>query len=324
MSSQPPVIQNFQFQSYDPDRLREVINGADLEHTILNPWDCSGKVKHWHDDKLSIDRGFYSFPVFVRGQFAHRKLCIGISRGKEEPTWVNGQHLEDSSLQVYAEGAEMLYRAGASTDWAALTVSRETLQAAALQHLGFELDLPAAGMRNYTTPPGPVDRLMTRIHQNNRPFSNLNEATEEPGDQVLRLCVEALGSQVLEQAGRIEARSKYRVEVFRRADIAIRCLIDEGANYSSTLVCGALGVSERNLQLHFQEALGISPKRWFRQIALNRVRSSLLRNKGRPGIVAEEAMKYSFEHLGRFSKDYRDLFGESPSQTARRDPERLP
>lgn len=324
MSSHFSVTQNFQFLDYDPERLREVVNGADLEHTILTPRNCSGKVSHWHDDKLSIDNGFYSFPVFVRGQFAHRNLCIGISRGREEPTWVNGQHLNENSIQVYAEGTEMLYRAGASTDWAALTVTRETLQTAALHHLGFELELPAVGMRNYTVPSGLVDRLMERILQNSRPLPSLSDDSKQPENRILRLCVEALGSQEPQQAKEIEDRSKYRIEVFRRADFAIRGLVDDGSNYSSSLICNALGVSERNLQLHFQEALGISPKKWFRQIALNRIRSSLIRKKARPGIVAEEAMKYSFEHLGRFSKDYRNLFGESPSQTARRNPERLP
>lgn len=324
MSSYFPVIQNFRFHDYDPERLREVINGADLEHTILTPRNCSGKVSHWHNDKLSIDRGFYSFPVFVRGQFAHRNLCIGISRGREKPTWVNGLHVEKGSIQVYAEGAEMLYNAGAVTDWVALTVARETLQTEAQDHLGFELDLPATGMKSYAIPFGLFDQIMDWMPQNSLQSPGPTCSYYEPQDQILRLFVEALGSQDPERAKEIEDRSRYRIEVFRRADFAIRTLIDEGANYSSSTVCKALGVSERNLQLHFQEALGISPKKWFRHIALNRARSSLIQNKARPGIVAEEAMKYGFEHLGRFSKDYRSLFGESPSQTARRKPEQLP
>lgn len=323
MSSYSPVLQNFQFHGYDPERLREVINGADLEHTILTPLNCSGKVRHWHDDELSIDSGFYSFPVFVRGRFAHGHLCIGISRGREKPTWVNGQYLDEGSLQVYAEGADLLYRAGASTDWAALTVTRETLQAAALNHLGFELELPAVGMKNYTIPSALADRLMDRILQSSRRLPSLIDNSKQPKNEILRLCVEALGSQEPEQAKEIEKRSEYRVDVFRRADVAIRSLVDGGSSYSSASICNALGVSERNLQLHFQEALGMSPKKWFRQIALTRVRSSLIQNKARPGIVTEEAMKYSFEHLGRFSKDYRNLFGECPSETARRNPERL-
>ena len=79
-----------------------------------------------------------------------------------------------------------------------------------------------------------------------------------------------------------------------------------------------MGISERSLQLVFRETLGMAPKAWFRLLALERVRRSLIRRESKPGIVAEQALRYSFDHLGRFSQDYRKLFGESPSQTVLR------
>jgi len=320
MGHSPSTIQGFQFRDYDPSHLREVINGADLEHTILEPKTCSADVWQWRSEGVSIDSGFYNFPVFVRGRFAKGQLCLGISRGRQEPTWINGYHLDRGSLQVYAEGAEMLYRAGPSTDWVGITVSRELLQNSALKHFGSELTLPASGMRNCSIPPASVDLLMQLVRQSREPQVTLKIDPQWHQSQILRACVEALMSGELDEAEKIKMRRRYRTDIFRRADAVIRSLIDAGSGYSSPRICRALGLSERNLQLHFKDSLGMSPKMWFRQLALARVRSELIRQTPKPGFVAEVAMKYGFDHLGRFSQDYRKIFGELPSTTLRRAP----
>jgi AraC family transcriptional regulator, ethanolamine operon transcriptional activator len=88
-----------------------------------------------------------------------------------------------------------------------------------------------------------------------------------------------------------------------------------GRAYSSNEVCRSVGVSERNLELHFQDALGVSPKSWFHHLALHRARTELLRRTPHRGLVTEVALNCGFEHFGRFSRWYLDLFGVSPSET---------
>jgi AraC family ethanolamine operon transcriptional activator len=34
-----------------------------------------------------------------------------------------------------------------------------------------------------------------------------------------------------------------------------------------------------------------------------------------PGVIKETAMQWGFWHMGHFSKNYRQLFGESPVET---------
>ena len=50
----------------------------------------------------------------------------------------------------------------------------------------------------------------------------------------------------------------------------------------------------------------------------NILRRQIAEGAFRPGEVARLALDYGFAHLGRFSQDYRKLFGEPPSQTLRR------
>ena len=78
------------------------------------------------------------------------------------------------------------------------------------------------------------------------------------------------------------------------------------------------GVAERTLRKHFRVFLGVSPARYLRRLRLVAARDALL--NGAPGIsVTDVAKMFEFNHLGRFSEQYRRHFGEFPSATLRRE-----
>ena len=108
------------------------------------------------------------------------------------------------------------------------------------------------------------------------------------------------------------------MDLVKRADAVIRQSIVETEGYSSELICRKLGVSERSLQMNFKEAMGMSPRDWFRQVAMRQARFALEHSQPKPGIIAHVAMNHHFGHLGRFSQEYKKLFGESPSMTVQR------
>jgi AraC family transcriptional regulator, ethanolamine operon transcriptional activator len=79
-------------------------------------------------------------------------------------------------------------------------------------------------------------------------------------------------------------------------------------------LCRALGVSRRTLQYCFHDVIGLSPVEFLRVVRLNGVRRTL---RTAPS-VTQAAAQWGFWHLGYFSRDYRKMFGELPSQTFRR------
>jgi AraC-like DNA-binding protein len=83
-------------------------------------------------------------------------------------------------------------------------------------------------------------------------------------------------------------------------------------------ICAATGVSERTLRVCCQENLGVSPVRylWLRRMHL--ARRALIRADPEAVTVTEVASDYGFGELGRFSVQYRALFGESPSASLHR------
>ena len=91
----------------------------------------------------------------------------------------------------------------------------------------------------------------------------------------------------------------------------------EGPRQISAL-CRALAVSERTLRKAFHKVHGEPPCRHLRLSRLSRARGTLLSADANSATVTEIAISFGFVELGRFSVEYREAFGESPSQTLQR------
>ena len=80
-------------------------------------------------------------------------------------------------------------------------------------------------------------------------------------------------------------------------------------------VSEALGMSARGVEVLFRSSVGVGPTAYIRHERLHAVRRALLTVKPGPGVIKETAMQWGFWHMGHFSKNYRQLFGESPMET---------
>ncbi|MGD2118441.1 MAG: helix-turn-helix domain-containing protein [Chromatiales bacterium] len=78
-------------------------------------------------------------------------------------------------------------------------------------------------------------------------------------------------------------------------------------------ICAYTGVSQRTLQYAFLSELQLSPLAYIRIVRLNRVRAQLLGASPSETTVTNVATAWGFFHLGKFSQDYRRMFGELPS-----------
>ena len=79
-------------------------------------------------------------------------------------------------------------------------------------------------------------------------------------------------------------------------------------------VVQAAGMSGRGLFRHFRRAMGTSPMVYLRDARFARVRDALRRGCGDERIVDIAAL-WGFDHMGRFAVEYRQRFGEKPSDT---------
>lgn len=95
------------------------------------------------------------------------------------------------------------------------------------------------------------------------------------------------------------------IEANIRQDISVEELAQAG------------NVSVRTVYNLFAKYLHVTPKLFIKQSKLKSLRRELV-NSRTVRNVTEVALDYGFTHLGRFSSDYRKMFGELPSETLRR------
>ncbi|KRR03480.1 hypothetical protein CQ12_25985 [Bradyrhizobium jicamae] len=101
----------------------------------------------------------------------------------------------------------------------------------------------------------------------------------------------------------------------RRALDAMRANI--GHAWRLTELAAIAGTSGRTLQRQFLAFVGKTPRAVLREIGLECARRELL--QGTPGAkIMDVALRSGFPHFGRFSIVYRRRYGETPSQTLKR------
>ena len=100
--------------------------------------------------------------------------------------------------------------------------------------------------------------------------------------------------------------------------MAARALVTHPLNHAMTVddLCLQLHLTPRTLRNHFRSVMGESPVEFLRAVRLNACRRRLRRQQA-GCTVQEVAAQWGFFHMGRFSQEYKAMFGELPSETLR-------
>lgn len=77
------------------------------------------------------------------------------------------------------------------------------------------------------------------------------------------------------------------------------------------------GTSKSKLYREFQEDLNMSPMDYLKNYRLEKIHQVLLQ-KNPNHSISRLALDWGFRHLGRFSQDYREKYGVSPSETLKK------
>jgi len=149
--------------------------------------------------------------------------------------------------------------------------------------------------------------LLSRLFAD--PDSVLGQAQED------ELIVTLLGAAQNERATIDRSSSRLRTRAVEQALAYVEDNQDEVVSVRD--ICRENGIALRTLNRGFNERFGIGPKAYLNRRRLSAVRAEILSSP--PGtMVTGIANRWGFWHMGQFANDYRNLFGELPSQTARK------
>jgi AraC-like DNA-binding protein len=83
-------------------------------------------------------------------------------------------------------------------------------------------------------------------------------------------------------------------------------------------IAAAARLSVRALQAGFRREFGTTPVAYLREVRLEAARADLVKADPTQEQVAEVARRWAFANAGRFAAQYRERFGEYPTETLRR------
>jgi AraC-like DNA-binding protein len=271
--------------------------------------------------KLWLQSASESLPRVYRGTFNSDRAPIGFLTKADQPSF-HHNGLEVGPGDIIVNDRNPLHRLSqAPCHWGSLSLGAADLAAAALAVAGCEVTVPPVA---YIVRPAcaQMQRLLA-LHEATVDLAakapdvlarpEVARGLEQELIHAMVTCLtEGVAIEMNPNAQRHSAVIARLEEVFAaNADRALY-LLD---------ICAGTGVSERTLRTCCQENLGMGPVHylWLRRMHL--AHNALMRADPATASVTQIATNFGFWELGRFARNHRTMFGESPRASLHRPPQ---
>jgi AraC-like DNA-binding protein len=230
---------------------------------------------------------------------------------------LNGQAVAANDLAVLPPGRQFALVCPEAHRWISLSVPLAALEAAGVsRHRLRALGEGAALVRLRGTTKLLSATVMEALDIGQRTLGSRSQRSDDIERTLLKELAAALcASDVPSRAGRYgSGRSLDRIN--RDALAFIRR--QDGLNSHVEDLCRAIDVAERSLLRAFHRFFGMGPTQYMKLRRLNRIHCELQAPDCKETTVTGIMTKCGVTELGRFAGAYRELFGESPSETLKR------
>ena len=291
-----------------------------------------GTVDSFHMSHCRVDHGYWSSDA-VRFEFGgvgivgHPYGMVSVCRLRagrvRHTTKRDSLFLQTGDVFVAADAVDAYTREWSEADFTMFRLPVETLVRAAHDghaasgntHLAFLSRRPVtrAAARRFVQVAGFAERHLAEVDAN----------TDGPvraavGQLLAATVLTTFPNTLVREPWALQPRADVSVTV----DLAVEfvaCNADLPIRASD--IAAHVMVSERALQMAFREHLSTSPAEYLRRYRLARVHEELARaTPGDGSAVTRVAARWTFTGSSRFVAHYRRIYGESPSETLRRDP----
>lgn len=318
---QMPLRGHVLFQSDDLDEARERVAAVFCPHrldTIGRGAQIAARHNHLPGDRLSLNYIEYGAKTLIAPGALERFYLLQIPLA-------GGAAISNGPMRYYSCPQQaavlnphlpttMIWEEG--TRQVLVQIDRQAMMDHLSAQLGYRAERPLTfhGPLDMTGGAGAALRRLAMYV-----VAEADEGRVTIGQGLMRRQVEAtLMSGLLEahhhdyegMLGRV--RSAPRPRHLRLAEGYIEAHLDQPLTLEE--VADAAGISARALQLAFRQHRGTTPLGFWRDLRLARAHEDLGAGQGS---VTEIALKWGFQHFGRFAEAYRAKYGLSPRDSLR-------
>jgi AraC-like DNA-binding protein len=246
------------------------------------------------------------------------RKVIGFLTKEHQPTFQHCGMDVSAGTIIVNDFDTMHQRSGVDLYYGAMSLPLDDFDAAAKAISGYEF--PGTALKHLVRP---SPALMSRLLELHKMVGQIAKTT--PHILELPEVIQALEQQLIHVMVRCLADGlPSRMTLGNQRHDTIIAKFEEylEANPNTPLylpeICAAVGAAERTLRAACEQHLGMGPIRYLALRRMHLVHRALLRAARSATTVTRIATDYGFWELGRFSVNYRTLFGETPSATLQR------
>lgn len=299
----------------DIDEQSALLQGWSQSYDQLSGGRFSGQFDEVEFDGIRVFREVTSAALHQIGHLPEGVWALGVPAALPGAATFCGQACAGAEVHLFSGNDAFEFHSPSGLDIYGVAAPGSAILAHLTGEEGERLARTLARRRLLTVPPGARRRLrdlaaavLARLIASTDGVPAPGELAAMRADLCAALADAALAALPPEPGQ--TARPEQRMRILREARALAMAREAEGAPTIAG-ICEALGVSRRTLQYSFQEIACVNPATYLRTIRLNQARRDLKAGAS----VTTAATNWGFWHFGRFAREYRDLFGELPSQT---------
>ena len=305
----------------DCDQYQEAVRGSRAEIFTTATGEFHGELTRIDLPRLWLQRGADSLARVARLAVSAERAPMAFHSDLDQaPLQHGGMKVSPGEIVVLGARAVDTQRTSGPYRWASMSLTPEDLVKAGEALAGRPLTAPADSFA-FRPVPAMMARLMAlhaaagQLAKSNSGLLANPAAAKALEEELVRAMVACLTSPeaVATRRSWQHAKVMVRFEEFLASKSYEPVYVAE--------ICAAIGASERTLRACCHEHLDMGPVRylWLRRMHL--ANRALLRADASRTTVTNIATEHGFWELGRFSVEYRSLFGEPPSVSLKRPPD---
>ncbi len=301
-------------ESADPDEFISSIRPHGCEILVTERGSFEARGIMIDIDRLYLQRRTERLARLVKVE-TPRSGIIFLTEPGPSMFW-NGAEIGAESLALFGPGTS-ISRLSGPTSWGSMSLAADDMESILTSYFG-ALPIGAAGCNVITPPPGALMHMRS-----------LHAAASKLAEASPKLSTQSAPTLALEQTliqamlDCIDARNlRPDTTALQHHRLIIRRFCEFVALHPLKPLhipetSHAIGVSGRTLRMACQRHLGVSPTQYLLLRRMHLARRTLRRSHPDVTRVTDVATNLGFWELGRFSVNYRQIFGESPSTTLR-------
>ena len=317
-----PQSRSFTFD--DPYAYQAAVRAAEVEVLVTGTGKFEAEMVLVDLDHLWMAQGWDSLPRLARTANDPRRAKFEFVSGwNQAPLQYDGAEVSAGEIVVAGLGSVTRERTTGPHKWAAMSLPPQDLAAAGEAIVGREL-VAAVDTHVIRPPEAKMSRLM-KLHEGATQLAKtapdilaLPSVAKALEDELMHAVAWCLAGDM--SAGRRLSAGQHRKVIAKFEDFLATKQYEP---VHSVEICKAIGCSERTLRNCCHEYFGMGPIHYLLLRRMHLARRALLAADAQATTVTTIATDLGFWELGRFSVDYRMLFGESPSSSLRRPPQQV-